>query len=333
MHESVSATSAHERVEDAYRAATLYYLHHETMESVARQLKVSRSTVSRLLKQARESGVVRITLSEPRHTTTLQARRIEQLYGLRAHIVPVREGISELQRLEHVARTAAHLIGQAMTDNAKLGLAWGTTVSDVVRHLQPRDLSGVTVVQLNGAANSHTSGIPYAGSILQAAAAAFGGRAMQFPVPAFFDYAATKEAMWRERSIRSLLAVQSSVDIAVFGVGALSGPVPSHVYSAGYLGTKDMDQLRNDRVVGDVCTVFLREDGTWADIAMNGRATGLNPTELAKIPRRFCVVAGAAKVTATRGALRARVATDLVIDEATARALLEPNAVEATRTS
>ena len=80
--------------------------------------------------------------------------------------------------------------------------------------------------------------------------------------------------------------------------------------------------LAADGVVGDICTVLLREDGSYADIAANERATGLTPGELARVPRRICVVADPLRAPAVVGALRAGVATDLVLDEATARATL-----------
>ena len=79
---------------------------------------------------------------------------------------------------------------------------------------------------------------------------------------------------------------------------------------------------RREGVVGDVCTVLLRDDGTWSDINLNARATGPTPGRLARIPRRLCVVAGTGKARACLAALRARAATDLVVDEATARAVL-----------
>ena len=81
--------------------------------------------------------------------------------------------------------------------------------------------------------------------------------------------------------------------------------------------------LVSDGVVGDVCTVLLREDGTYADIAYNERATGLTPAELKRIPRRLCVVADPSRAAAVVGALRAGTATDLVLDEGTARAVLD----------
>ena len=49
----------------------------------------------------------------------------------------------------------------------------------------------------------------------------------------------------------------------------------------------------------------------------------MTPTEIRKVPRRICVVAGKAKARALLAALRARVATDLIVDDETARAVLE----------
>ena len=76
--------------------------------------------------------------------------------------------------------------------------------------------------------------------------------------------------------------------------------------------------LHDEGVVGDVCTVFLRADGTWQDVHLNERATGPTPVELQRIPRRVCVVAGDNKVAPLLAALRAGVVTDLVVDEITA---------------
>ena len=151
---------------------------------------------------------------------------------------------------------------------------------------------------------------------------ALGARTIAFPVPAFFDRVATRRAMWSERSIGRVLAVARRARLAVFGVGSVQGALPSQVYAAGHLSRQDLAVARREEVVGDVCTVLLRADGSWGDIELNARATGPTPLQLARIPRRLCVVAGAGKARATLAALRARVATDLVIDDAAARAVL-----------
>lgn len=48
--------------EELHRAATLYYVQDETMQAIATRFGVSRSTVSRQLKEAQDRGIVRITV-------------------------------------------------------------------------------------------------------------------------------------------------------------------------------------------------------------------------------------------------------------------------------
>ena len=337
----------------AYEAASMYYVQGETMEVIAHHLGVSRSTVSRLLARARQEGVVRVSLVQPGGAGSLEGR-MAQVFGVRTHIVPVREGTTEIHRLQQVASVAAaHMVDliEALANSGGsggrdapgegadrenrvqgggsggvvVGVAWGTTMSEVSAALPSRPIPGLTVVQLNGASDPMREG-PSAGEVLSHLRASLGARTISFPVPAFFDHVATREAMWSERSVERVLAVTRRASLAVFGVGALdalNGALPSQVYEGGHLTARDQAVLRRQEVVGDVCTVLLRADGSWRDVALNARATGPTPAQLARIPRRLCVAAGTGKARALLAALRAHTATDLVVDDATARAVLE----------
>ena len=311
------------RHEDAHRAASMYYLQGQTMETIARHLRISRSSVSRLLAYAREVGLVRITVAAAPGSRNTLAGLLSQKFGVNAWVVPVHEGTTEVRRLEQVARVAGERVLQLLDEGSVLGIAWGNTTSEIVRHLPNHPIRNSTVVQLNGAASYHTTGMPYVGTILGQAAEAIDAQVVPFPVPAFFDYADTKLALWREGSIKNVLKEQARTTVALFGVGTFEGDMPSHVYASGYLHPRDIQKLREDKVVGDVCTVLLREDGSYRDIELNHRASGPTPAELQKIPTRLCVVSGAAKAIPLLGALRARVATDLLVDDVTARTLLE----------
>ena len=312
-----------ERANHTYEAAQLYYIHNMTMDAIAARLGVSRATVSRLLKSARESGMVQIRLDDSFRTRSELERRIGERYKVRVTLVNVRPDATPIARMSQVSRTAAALLDSLVDNGTSLGVAWGSTMTEISRHLPRRPLTGVTVVQLNGAGNAHHSGIPYLGSLLGQLVNAYDAQVIHFPVPAFFDYAETKTAMWRERSVQKNLHAQQNVDLAIFGVGAFGGPIPSHVYSGGYFEAQEQRQLRELGVVGDMCTVLLREDGSWADLELNKRASGPTPKELARIPRRICVASGTHRVRALRGALRTGAITDLVLDDALAKALME----------
>jgi DNA-binding transcriptional regulator LsrR (DeoR family) len=311
------------RTRDALTAARLYYQQDLTMEAIASELAVSRSSVSRLLSFARDTGLVEIRVRSPREMPSHVERELRRRYSVVVHVVPMPDDTSDVDRRERVALYTARIIGQFFDSNMAMGIAWGATMSAISRHLIEKPTHNAQIVQLNGAGNPRTTGIIYASEILQRFAAAFGAVAQQFPVPAFFDHAEAKSAMWRERSIVRVLELQRQIDVALFGLGAPVGTLPSHVYTGGYLDDADLRSLDEHGVVGDIATVFYREDGSTDGIPLNERATGPEPDELRRVPRRICVVSGESKLPSIRGALAGRFVTDLVIDAGTAHLLLE----------
>ena len=302
-------------------AARLYYVHERTMEAIASELGTSRSTVSRLLAHARSTGIVQIRIRSPFEAPQRLEEVVSERFGVRAHVVPVPDDASEVERLERVATASAHLLGEVVQSDMTIGVAWGSTTAAISRRLVPKAVRGTAFVQLNGSGNTQTTGLLYASEILSRFAEAYGGSVQQFPVPAFFDDPRTKLALWRERSTQRILALQEQMDIVVFSTGSADSRVPSHVHSGGYLEARDLEELEAEGVVGDVATVFFRADGSSDRIALNERATGPGFAVLRHAPRRLCVVSGVSKLASLRGALAARLATDIVIDEATARAL------------
>lgn len=310
------------RSRDALRAAQMYYLQDLTMNAIARELRTSRSTVSRLLSMARETGLVQIQVNNPSERAPALEQQIRRRFGVEAHVVPVADSGNDSEVLDRVAIQAARTIGPLVDSNAIIGVAWGSTLSAVSHHLTRKQTHDSAIVQLNGAGNTQTTGITYASEILRRFGQAYGARVEQFPVPAFFDHAATKTAMWEERSVRRILDLQRRMTMAIFGVGSIGAGIPSHVYSGGYLDREDLETLETDRVVGDVATMFFRADGTHRDILLNTRSTGPNLDDLRAVQRRICVVSGESKIDGLRGALAAGLATDLILDEGCARRLV-----------
>ncbi|WP_454117881.1 sugar-binding transcriptional regulator [Microbacterium lacticum] len=311
------------RTRDALRAAHLYYVQELTMEDIATEMRISRSSISRLLAYAREIGLVEITVHPPQDGVDSLTERIIDRFGVTAEIVPTPVRASDAERLARVARSAARRVASLADDNMSIGIAWGATVSAIARQLPSRPLHNVHVVQMNGAANPMTSGLPYASSILERFASAFGADVQLFPVPALFDDPHTKDLMWRERSVRRVLDAQDDIGMFVFGLGSPRADVPSHVYSGGYLSGDDLHSLMRDGIVGDCATVFYRIDGSSSGIRLNERSSGPSLDAIRRIPRRLCAVSSLSKLDALKGALAAQLITELVIEESLARRLLK----------
>ncbi|ODS96761.1 MAG: transcriptional regulator [Lautropia sp. SCN 69-89] len=319
--------SANEQDALSIRVARLYYYEHLTTAQIADELGTSRSTVSRLLTRAHERGLVEIRIHDPaQHPQGIESR-LRERFGLRvARVVSVPETADEHDWLERVAAFAAGYLNTVIDADTIVGIAWGTTLRKLASKLSPKLVANVGVVALNGSGTAQEIDSTFSSDIVTRIAANYGARPHAFPVPAFFDYAETRTALWRERSVRRLLELQKRARVLVYSVGAFSGQVPSHVHSGGFLEPADLRSLRRDRVAGDIATMFFRADGSYADIALNARASGPDLALFRRVPHSICVASGTGKVEGLRAALAGRFVNTLIVDEPTARLLLASGA-------
>jgi DNA-binding transcriptional regulator LsrR (DeoR family) len=313
-----------EKTAAALRVARMYYYQDLTTETISHELQVSRSKVSRLLRFAKEQGLVEIRVRDPQQYASVLETEIKQLFNIKkVMVVSVPETTHEREWLDRVALFTANYLDSILHSNMILALAWGTTISAVSQHLKPKSLVNVDIVQLNGSGNTRNINNTYASEIIMKFANNYGARAHLFPVPTFFDYPETKQALWRERSVQRVLQLQQQADIMLYSIGSANSSVPSHVYAAGYLEEKDMWELEQEDVVGDIATVMFRKDGTYADIPLNARASGPFLKLFRESQCALCVVSGLSKADGLCAALKGNFLNELIVDEPTARALLE----------
>lgn len=322
--EGVPGPSEDASLVQAVRVARLYYQQQLTTDAIARELGTSRSRVSRLLTLARRSGIVDIRIHDPQGwPQSLEARLMARWPDTRAQVVGLPPHPSQDVRLERVALAAAHWLGSALRPGMVVGLAWGNTLDAVSRALTPRPLSGVQFVQLNGSASVLEFSSGFVGGTLTRLAQAVGGQVHLFPVPTFFDDPATKQAMWRERSVQHVLDLQRRAEVLLFSVGSRDAALPSYVYTAGYLDEHDVAELTAQGAVGDIATVFFRQDGRGEGLTINGRASGPDLALIRQHPQATCVVADPGKARALRAALDGGLCRTLIVDETTAQAMLD----------
>ncbi|MEA4812391.1 MAG: sugar-binding domain-containing protein [Anaerolineaceae bacterium] len=304
-------------------ACRMYFFQKMTTERIAKELQVSRSTVSRLICYARESGLLEIRLNDEGNQHLFYERSIQNFYQINeVHVVPVSDLLGETEWLEQVGQYSAHYLNTVFDSNMIMGVAWGTTLTYVSKYLLRKNTHDSHIVQLNGAGNTRSMGIEYASQIVQRFADNYEAKAHLFPVPTFFDYSGTKKLLWQERSIRTILEIQNKANLLLFSIGAVNGGVPSHVYSGGYLEEKDYKELCKHNVIGDIATVFFQRDGSHLNIPMNLRSSGPD-LEMFKEKKSICVVSGLAKVAGLDAALRGGFIKVLIVDEPTARSLIE----------
>jgi DNA-binding transcriptional regulator LsrR (DeoR family) len=312
------------QLENALQAARMYYYQNLPMKTIAVEMDVSHSTVSRLLALARTEGLIEIRINDLRGRAGTLEETLRYHFGLNeAHVVTVAELAGPQVWRERVARFAAGYLNQCFDSGMVLGVAWGGTLNRVAAYLTPKSLLDAQVVQLNGGELVSNPDINSAGGLVTQIASNFGASAHLLPVPTYFAYAETKEVLWREPSIQRILELHSRADMFIFSVGSFQGDQASTAYTGSYLRPEDYEELAQQGVVGDVANIMTRADGSWQDIALNARACGPNLQLFQDVERAICVVSGYEKLPVLQGALKGRYISELIIDEPTAHRLLE----------
>ncbi len=86
----------HNKIQEAIKVARLYYYQDQTSKAIADEMNVSRSTISRMLKFAREEGLVNINIVDPAEEPRLIEKRISDRFSNTVvHVVPVSSITSE----------------------------------------------------------------------------------------------------------------------------------------------------------------------------------------------------------------------------------------------
>jgi deoxyribonucleoside regulator len=305
------------------RVARMYYEDGATQEAIATELKLSRPTVSRLLKEAREEGVVQIIIRHPLRFVPVLENEIRAAFPyLRRVIVvapPTEAMASPELTAQGVARAAADYISSVVESGDIVGVSWGNTMEMLTLHLPQKPVRRATVVQLNGGVSRAATGTN-AQEVAQRFGRAFGAQVYYLTVPAIVDSAGLREALQQNRETASLLDLGRRANIAVYGIGV---PGPNSVLvQAGYITPRQVESLRRSGARGDICSRFFTADGTVCDRELDDRTIGLPLRELGAKEHAVAVVPGKHRAAGLLGALRGRYLNVLVTDEETAAEVL-----------
>lgn len=302
--------------------AALYYEANLTQSEIAAELEISRSSVSRLLSEARELGVVDIKIRWPSDSSGDLSAQIKQAFGLpEAHIVHS-GGRGYTQTIEALGSVAAELLERKLRDNMVLGISWNTGVYQVVRAFRAAaHHTGVKVVQLTGSVgviNPLLDGPDLARWLAQM----LGGQYLYLPAPLVVESPQIRQALLADRTIAERLDLAHRADIALVGIGTVFPPLCSLIQT-DYLSEEELAEITAMGGVGDILTTFYDIDGNILPLPLHERTIGLPLEALRDLPCVIGVAAGDVKAPAIVGALRGNYLTCLVTDDKAARAMLK----------
>ena len=307
------------RGSETARAAWLYYIEELTQGEVARELGVSRSTVVRLLRNAKDNGLVRITLDVPRDVFEME-RELERLYGLeRVRLVPLACDDEQLKRW--LGHAASELLVEMVEPGSTVAVSWGTTLRAITDHLtgdHPKE--AVSIVPLVGGLHRASSGTN-SYWVAEQLGRFFHASVQALYAPLLVKDRSTAEALVRDPDISDTLDLARHASLAVYSVGTLRDEAT--MVQLGYLSSDERAFLRDRGAVGEIVCQWTDVEGNPVESPPAINPIGVSLQELKKIPERVAVSGGELKWEALLGTLRGGYATTLVTDEGTAAYLLE----------
>jgi DNA-binding transcriptional regulator LsrR (DeoR family) len=301
------------------RAARLHYEFGLTHQDTADSLGISRVKVTRLLKQAREAGIVKITVTSEVSPFAELEDRLARAAGLReAIIVPNSPNGGTARSM--LARGAASYLERVMRDGIVVAVGLSRTVAEMPQWLSNARQTGASFVSLAGALRTggQGSGNPYQAT--DALALAFGGTAEHLHAPVIVQSRAVAEELRSDPAIEQTLRRAAAADVAFVGVGGRDDRIDFN--QGACITAADWSNLVAEGMVGDIGGRFFDRDGVQISHDVNGRVIALDLDDFVRVPVRVVAAAGPSKVEAIAAALRGGLVTVLVTDVGTAEALI-----------
>ncbi|OCG01837.1 sugar-binding transcriptional regulator [Gilliamella sp. wkB112] len=301
------------------KAAMLFYKEEVTQTEIAKILGVSRPTVATLLQEAKDKGIVRITIQHTEYNIQQRQEALEKKYDLKTVIIAPNSSSHKNAKIA-VGACCVEFIERRLSKINNLGIGWGTTIYEYVQQANYRNFSDLSIVPLIGGMGMsefqyHSNHLAF---IL---AQKYGCNVNYFYSPAIADTVKIKKILEDTELVRTILNMGKNVDMAIMGVG---NPVLSSSYRQfGYIHESDVIELEKSQAIGDIGATFFDKNANAVDTNISEKMIGISLTDLINIPDVIVLATGKEKVNSIKPLIHKKVIDHLIIDNEIAEALLE----------
>ncbi len=322
--------------EQIVRAAWLYHVAGNTQEQTADLLGISRVKVNRLLAEARESGIVKLSI-EHRFARMMELEEnIRRRYSLSLcrttpplmSYTTSRKALPSRARLAAESPIARRAVGIVAADllrerlqadeSCVVGVGWGRTTAEVANHLfgitkpKAKFVSAMGSLTRTSAANLF--------EVVYQFAERTGGEGHFLPVPFIVNTIADRQIFMSQRIFKETLALAEQAHFYM----VTFGPCDEHslLFKHRYLSGIELQDLKRAGAVCDCMGKFFDADGQVVSSDVNQRTLAV---DLEHLYNREVILlcAGREKLQAVKGLLRAGFVKGLIIDGDTALWLSE----------
>ncbi|CAI2457136.1 Deoxyribonucleoside regulator [Serratia ficaria] len=312
--------SKHDRkLDQAARAAWMYYVAGQTQHEIAEALGVSRQVAQRLVACAIDNGLVSVSIAHPVGRSMELAAQLGARYGLAPCQVVPSQGMDGAGINRAVAVAGAEVMAQFIRSEAPLiiGVGSGRSLKAAIDELAEYQRPQHSCVSLIGAIASDGSCTRYDVPLWMAEKTQ--GRYFILPAPLFADSEQDRALWCNHRIYRTVNDKASQADVTFIGIGTIGERCPLH--QDGFISLEDVQRLTAANAVAEMLGHFIDAEGARVASDLDARLTSVGLRQRPEKPV-IALAGGPEKHRAIRAALAGRWINGLVTDEDSALALL-----------
>ena len=306
------------------RVAQMYHVEGARQAEIARHLRISQATVSRMLKRAQAEGIVRITIAAPSGIYAELEAGLREKFNLTEAIVVECSEDRDRAIMARIGEAAAHFLEATLQNGEVIGVSsWSETILKMVENVHPmRSGAARQVVQtLGGMGNPAVQ--THATHLTTRLAQLTGGEPRLLSAPGVAQSREAKLVLVSDPYVRETTDLFGKVTLSIVGIGAVE-PSSMLARSGNVFSESELAEVAEAGGVGDISLRFFDRNGRLVKTPLDDRVIGMSLEEQAKVDRVVALAGGRAKTEAIRGALRTGVIDVLITDKFTAERLQSP---------
>lgn len=296
----------------------LYYNEKLTQAKISKILNTSRSTISRLLDEARERGIVQINILAPLETNNLMSSKIKNKYGLKDVII-IKNIKNYSYDLLNLGKTIANYVDSIIQPYDILGISWGKAVESFVVNAPNFEWKMVKIIQINGSLGSGADSMDGSELVIRLGEKT-GSKYELLTAPSFVNSQPLQIELLNQPQIKRVISMSKEFNISVSGIGNLETRYNT-LYSSGIIDNNDLKVLKSKGVVGHLAGRMYDAYGN--EVRIDSKWPISPPIEIfKKVPISIGCAIGNTRGKAVIGAIKGELINVLICDEALGESLL-----------
>ncbi len=299
--------------------ARLYYYEGKTQDEISRALSLSRTKISRMLKQSRDLGLVTIRINlNPVELSELE-QELRRRFGVQRALIAIDHDDQDLQR-KAVAQLVADHMAEILSDDMVVAVGMGRNLGSVADLLDGATHRSCTFVSAIGGTNrvGHTFN---SDQVCRRLAARFGGRSETLYAPGYVHDPELHRLLMANVIVQQTLTRARKADVALIGIGDCSEN--SYMAGIGWYSSVEIAQARLAGAVADVSGYdFLDTYGRPVARELSRRIIGLSHADYARIPNVLAIASEQNKTLSLLASLRSGIIGTLATSARNIKAIL-----------